>query len=102
MFAIVEINGHQHKVKKGMVLKVEKLEGKEGATLTSDRVLAKFDDKKTELGTPYLKGAYVEYVLEGQGRGPKIRVFKKKAKKRYQKTIGHRQAFTSIKITAIK
>lgn len=101
MFAIVEINGHQHKVKKGDVLHVEKLEGKEGTTLKSDRVLAKFDDKKTELGTPYLKGIHVEYVLKGQGRGPKIRVFKKKSKKRFQKTQGHRQAFSRIEITAI-
>lgn len=102
MFAIVEIAGAQHKVKKGDILEIEKLDASEGDKLSSDKILLKFDDKSAEIGTPYLKDAKVEFTVKSHGRGPKIRVFKKKAKKRYQKTIGHRQAFTKIEITAIK
>ena len=101
MFAIVQIAGAQHKVKKGDLLEVEKLEGEEGAEFKSDKVLLKFDEKSAELGTPYLKGAHVEYTIKAQGKGEKIKIFKKKPKKRFQKTIGHRQPFTTIEITAI-
>ena len=101
MFAIIEIAGSQHKVKKGDVLDVEKQLGEAGAKLVTDKVLLKFDGKTVETGTPYLKGAKVEYTIRVHGRGEKIRVFKKKSKKRFQKTQGHRQAFSKIEITAI-
>ncbi|MFH0820855.1 MAG: 50S ribosomal protein L21 [Candidatus Peregrinibacteria bacterium] len=101
MFAIVEIAGSQHKVKKGDILSVEKQLGKEGEKLATDKVLLKFDGKTAEVGTPYLKGAKVEYTIQTHGRGEKIRVFKKKSKKRFQKTQGHRQSYSRIEITAV-
>ncbi len=101
MFAICEIAGAQHKVSKGAVLTLEKLDAKEGEKLTTDKVLLKFDGKTVETGTPYLKGAKVEFTVKSQGKGEKIRVFKKQPKKRFQKTIGHRQPYTQVEITAI-
>ena len=101
MFAIVEIAGAQHKVSKGAILTMEKLDAAEGAKLTSDKVLMKFDDKSVEMGTPYLRGAKVEFTVKSHGKGEKIRVFKKQPKKRFQKTQGHRQQYTQVEVTAI-
>lgn len=102
MFAIVEIVGHQHKVSKGDVLTVEKLEGEVDAKLKSDKVLLKEEDGKIEIGTPYLEKSGVEFKILSHGKGDKIRVYKKKSKKRYERTQGHRQPFTKIEITAVK
>ena len=102
MFAIAEIGGHQYKVSKGDVIAVQKLDHKEGDKGTITTVLLVGDDKKTTIGTPYVKGAVVEYTVKAQKKAPKIRIFKKKPKKRYERTQGHRQQYTEIEITAVK
>ncbi len=103
MFAIVEIAKAQHKVKVGDVLEIEKLaESKVGDKRSSDRVLLKAEGEKVELGFPYLPKAKVEFTVKAEGKGEKIIIFKKKAKKRFEKTRGHRQLYTQIEITAIK
>ncbi len=102
MHAIVEISGHQYKVQKGDVIQVQKLSEKEGAKVKTDKVLSRFDDKKTDVGTPYVSGSSVEYTIKEHGKGEKIRVFKKKPKKRYERTQGHRQQYSEIEITAVK
>lgn len=103
MFAVAEIAGKQHKVKKGDVLKVEKLkDNKEGDKVKIDKVLLRFDDKKTDVGAPYVSGAAVEFTVKEHGKHEKIRVFKKKPKKRYERVHGHRQHYTEIEITAVK
>ncbi len=101
MFAICEIAGAQHKVQKGDVLTLEKLTAKEGDKLSTDKVLLKSEGNTTEVGTPYLKDAKVEFTVKAHGKGEKIRVYKKKAKKRFEKTQGHRQLFTKVEVTAI-
>ncbi|PIZ73628.1 50S ribosomal protein L21 [Candidatus Peregrinibacteria bacterium CG_4_10_14_0_2_um_filter_43_11] len=103
MFAIIEIAGHQHKVAQGDILEIEKLKDYEdGDKVVADAVLLKSDDKKVEIGTPYLEDSKVEFkVLEG-GRGEKIRIFKKKPKKRFERTQGHRQSYTKIEILSVK
>jgi large subunit ribosomal protein L21 len=102
MIAIVEISKKQYKVQKGDVLHVEKIEKKEGESLTCDNVLLKIDGAKTEIGTPYLKGASVTLKITGHGKDDKVRVFKKQPKKRMQVLRGHRQPFTTVEVTAIK
>ena len=103
MFAIVEIAGKQFKVSKGDVLEVPKLKGvKEGGKVTVDEVLLKADGAKAEIGTPKLVKSSVELEIKSHGKGEKIRVFKKKPKKRYERTIGHRQAYTQVEVVGIK
>jgi large subunit ribosomal protein L21 len=103
MFAIVEISGKQHKVETGDVLKVEKIrDHKVGDKIKTDRVLLRAEGAKAEIGMPYVAGASVGFEIKEFGRGEKIRVFKKKAKKRYVRTQGHRQDYTRIEITEVK
>ncbi|MBU0727092.1 50S ribosomal protein L21 [Patescibacteria group bacterium] len=103
MFAIVEIAGQQFKVSKGDKLEVPKLkDNKEGDKVKIDKVLLKSDGKKSDIGTPYVAGSSVELLVKGNIRGEKIRVFKKKPKKRYERTIGHRQTYTQVEVANVK
>ncbi|MBI5754898.1 50S ribosomal protein L21 [Candidatus Peregrinibacteria bacterium] len=103
MFAIVEIEGNQHKVKKGDMLTVEKIKNhKAGDKMKSDKVLLKAEGSKVEVGVPYLPASSVEFSIKEYGKDDKIRVFKKKAKKRYVRVQGHRQQNTTIEITNVK
>lgn len=98
MFAVIETGGKQYKVIKGDTLDIERLEDKEGSTVKFDKVLL-LDEK---VGAPTVSGASVTAKIVGHKRGEKIVVFKMKAKKRYQKTQGHRQELTTVEITDIK
>ncbi len=101
MIAVIQSGGKQYLVSKGDKIQVEKLAGEKDATLTFDQVLATFDGAKYELGKPFLSGAKVEAKILKQGRSPKVRVFKYKAKSKYRRTIGHRQSYTEVEITKI-
>ncbi len=98
MFAIVETGGSQYKVEKGTTIEVNRMEGTEGSSVTLDQVLM----VDTNVGTPTVPGASVTAKIVAHKRGDKIVVFKMKAKKRYQKTQGHRQELTTLEITDIK
>lgn len=103
MFEIVEIAGKQFKVTKGDVLEVPKLKAsKEGDKVKIDAVLLRSDENKTDVGTPNVTGAQVELLVKEHGKAAKIRVYKKKAKKRFERTQGHRQPFTTVEVTAVK
>lgn len=103
MFVVAEIAGKQHKIQKGDVLKVEKLkDAKEGDKVVIDKVLLKSDGAKTDIGTPYVSGASVELNVKEHGKMAKIKVFKKKPKKRYERTQGHRQQYTEVEVLAVK
>lgn len=102
MFAVIKTGGKQYKVEKGTILEVEKLTHKEGSTFTIDKVLLIADKSDLKVGTPLVEGAYVEAKVTGHRLGKKIRVFKMKAKKRYQKTNNHRPEITTIEIVDIK
>lgn len=104
MFAVVEIGGRQYKVSPKETIEVEKLEKKDGETVTFHRVLLIAEDNgsTTTIGKPYVEGATVEAKIIEQFKGEKIRVFKFIAKKRHKKTQGHRQNYTRIEITGIK
>ncbi len=101
MYAIVEIAGKQFKVEQDATLYVPfHAEASEGDTVTFDRVLLTGGDGTT-VGTPAIEGASVEAKVLGHVRGDKIIVFKKKRRKRYRRTRGHRQDYTQIQITSI-
>jgi len=103
MYSIVEIAGKQHLVKKGDILTTEKITNhKVGDKVKTDKVFLTAEGAKVHIGEPLVGGAQVEFVIKENGRGEKIRVFKKKAKKRYVRTQGHRQEFSKIEITEVK
>lgn len=102
MYAIIESCGRQYKVTKGDVVFFEKLEAEEGKKVTFDNVVLVSDDKKVEVGAPYVKGVKVEGKVVSHGKAKKILVYKYKAKKNYRRTQGHRQPYTKVEITNIK
>ena len=101
MYAIIESCGKQYKVAQGDVVFFEKLDTEEGKKISFDKVVLVSDDKKVEVGAPYVKNAKVEGKVVEHGKGKKILVYKYKAKKNYRRTQGHRQPYTKVEITKI-
>jgi len=101
MYAIIESCGKQYKVSEGDVVFFEKLDAEEGKKVTFKEVVLVSDDKKVEVGAPYVKGAKVEGKVVEHGKGKKILVYKYKAKKNYRRTQGHRQPYTKVQITKV-
>lgn len=94
-YAIIKSGGKQYNVEEGQVLRVATIDEKEGAKIELDALLVG-DGKKTNLD-----GGKVSAKVVGHGRGKKIIVFKKKRRKQYKRTQGHRQNYTEIKIEKI-
>ncbi len=101
MFAIVEVAGQQFKVEKDDKIFVNRLPQKEGEKITVEKVLLVEDGGKTLVGTPVVKGYEVKATVITHLKGDKVKVFKKKRRKGYQKLNGHRQLFTEILIESI-
>ncbi len=104
MFAIIETGGKQYKVTKGQILEIEKITETKSPnqTISFEKVLLTSNGETTKIGTPHLKDAKVNGKILEQTKSDKIRVFKMKPKKRYQRTQGHRQNLTKIEITEVK
>lgn len=102
MYAVITTGSKQYKVKKGDILDVEKLEGKEGSELTFDNVLFVGDSKPVKIGRPYIEGASVGVEIEKQFRAKKVIVYKKKRRRGYEVHRGHRQYLTKVRITSVK
>ena len=100
MLAVVEISKKQYLVEKGDTLQVQRLKGQEDK-IAFDKVLLLADDKKVKIGTPYLEKAIVEAQIIEEKKAKKIIVYKVKRRKKYRRKQGHRQIYTSIKITRI-
>jgi large subunit ribosomal protein L21 len=101
MFAVIKTGGKQYRVAAEDVITIEKLPAEAGATVTFEEVLMVGDGDKATVGTPLVAGASVAGEVVEQTRGDKIRIFKKKRRKHYQRTAGHRQHLTVVKITDI-
>ena len=101
MFAVIKAQGKQFKVAEGDRLTVDRLAGEAGAKIALGEVLMLVDGGATKVGKPTLAGAKVEAEIVDHSRGDKIKVFKKKRRKSYHRTRGHRQDLTTVKITAI-
>jgi large subunit ribosomal protein L21 len=102
VYAIVETGGKQQKAVPGETLKIERLEAKVGETVKLDRVMLVSREGQVSLGRPYIDGASVTATVTAQDRGPKVLIFKKKKRKGYRRTKGHRQSYTSIRVDAIQ
>ncbi len=100
MYAIIETGGKQYTVSAGAEIKIEKLDGEVGDVVSFDRVIAVSGDDGV-LNTGPGESASVSGTISGHGRGRKIDVLKFKRRKMYRRRIGHRQAFTHIKIDSI-
>jgi large subunit ribosomal protein L21 len=101
MYAIVDIAGQQFKISKNQEIFVHRLEGKEGSRIAFDKVLLIEDKGKVIVGAPVINGARVDAKIISHLRGDKVIVFKKKRRKGYQKSNGHRQYLTRIHIENI-
>ena len=99
-FAIIRTGGKQFRVEKGATLRVPLLKGQVGDSVELE-VLASGANKETSIGAPLVAGATVTAKVVSHGRAPKIVVFKKKRRKHYKRTKGHRQGFTTVKIESI-
>ena len=101
MYAVIQTGGKQYRVAQGDQLRVEKLPGDAGTTLTFDKVLM-LGGETTKVGTPIVDGAKVTATIVAQDRAKKIIVFKLKRRKNYRRKHGHRQYYTELKITGIE
>ena len=99
-FAIIRTGGKQYRVEKGGKVRVPALKHDVGASVELE-VLATTDGDATRVGSPLVDGAKVTATVVDHGRAPKIVVFKKKRRKHYKRTKGHRQGFTTLKIDSI-
>jgi large subunit ribosomal protein L21 len=103
VYAIIQARGRQLKVTPGAVVEVDGTPGETGSEFTFDQVLLVAKDAGDIVaGAPFVTNARVLGVVDGESRGPKIRVFKKKRRKGFRKTRGHRSIFTRVRITDIQ
>jgi large subunit ribosomal protein L21 len=102
MIAIIKTGGKQYIVREGETMKFESLPGKPGDKVSFEVLLrAETDGSKVDVGAPLVSGAKVEGEIVEHGRDKKISVVHYKPKVRYKKRVGHRQAFTKVKITKV-
>jgi large subunit ribosomal protein L21 len=102
VYAIINTGGHQVKVAPGATVTIDRVEREVGDEMAfTDVLLIEKDGGEIVTGTPVVTGARVVGVIEGESRGPKIRVFKKKRRKGMRRTKGHRSTYTLIRIKDI-
>jgi len=101
MYALVEIKGKQYKVEKGSLIRVDFLEKEVGNKVEFEDVLMLSEDGESRIGTPYVKGVKVLATVGSAVMGTKIKVVKFKRRKGYQRTRGHRQKYSLIKVNEI-
>jgi len=102
MYAIMTSGGKQYRVQEGDVLRLEKIDGDVGASVSFDQVLMVSDGEEVQLGRPILEGAAVHASIVEQDKAKKILVFKFKRRKRFRKKQGHRQPYTAVRIDKIE
>ena len=101
MYAVIKTGGKQYKVAAGEKIKVEQISADVGQEITIDQVLAVGSGADLQVGTPLVSGAIVKATVVAHGRHDKVRIFKMRRRKHYQKRQGHRQNFTEIEIGAV-
>jgi large subunit ribosomal protein L21 len=101
MYAVIKTGGKQYKVSAGEKLRVEQLAVEVGAQVVIDQVLAVGSGEQLAIGSPLVSGATVSATVLSHGRGDKVRIFKMRRRKHYQKRQGHRQNYTELFIGTI-
>ncbi len=101
MYAVIKTGGKQYKVAAGEKLKIEQIPAEVGQEITLDQVLAVGEGDQIKFGQPLVSGASVSATVLSQGRHDKVKIFKMRRRKHYQKRQGHRQNYTEVRIDAI-
>jgi large subunit ribosomal protein L21 len=101
MYAVIKTGGKQYRVATGETLRVESIGAEVGSVVTLTEVLAVGDGSNLRVGTPLVTGAAVTATVVAHGRHDKLRIFKMRRRKHFQKHGGHRQNFTELRIDAI-
>jgi large subunit ribosomal protein L21 len=101
MYAIIKSGGKQYRVKAGEQVRVEALAAEVGSTVSLEEVLLVGTGDGVKVGAPLVSGAKVKATVVSHGRADKVRIFKLRRRKHYQKTQGHRQAYTELRIDDI-
>ena len=101
MYAVIKTGGKQYKVASGEKIKVEQIAADVGQEITIDQVLAVGSGADLKVGDPLVAGASVTATVVAHGRHDKVRIFKMRRRKHYQRHGGHRQGFTELQIGAV-
>ncbi|MGB6242261.1 MAG: 50S ribosomal protein L21 [Castellaniella sp.] len=101
MYAVIKTGGKQYRVCAGQKLKIEQIPADIGQEISLDQVLSVGEGDTLKIGTPFVAGAAVKATVLAQGRHDKIKIFKMRRRKHYQKHQGHRQNYTEIRIDAV-
>lgn len=102
MYAVIQTGGKQYRVAEGDIVRVELLDKEPKQKVVFDQVLLVAKDSDIKVGTPVVKGATVEAEVITNDRAKKVIIFKKKRTTTYQRTQGHRQGYTEVRIKGIK
>jgi large subunit ribosomal protein L21 len=101
MYAVIKTGGKQYRVAAGEKIKVEQIPADVGSEITIDQVFMVGEGETAKIGTPVVAGASVKATVVSHGRHDKIKIFKMRRRKHYQKHQGHRQNYTELRIEAI-
>jgi large subunit ribosomal protein L21 len=101
MYAVIKTGGKQYRVCAGQKLKVEQIPADVGAEITLDQVLMVGEGESVKVGAPLVAGATVKCTVVSHGRHDKVKIFKMRRRKHYQKHQGHRQNYTELRIDTI-
>lgn len=101
IYAVFVTGGKQYRVNEGDRLRVERLEGEQGANVDFDKVLLVGEGADVKVGAPYVEGGSVSATITEHGRDKKIKIVKFRRRKQYMRTKGHRQGYTELKVTGI-
>ena len=101
MYAVIKTGGKQYRVCAGQKLKIEQIPAEVGAEITLNEVLMLGEGEQVKIGAPLVEGASVQCTVISHGRHAKVKIFKMRRRKHYQKHQGHRQNYTEIKVEHI-
>ena len=101
MYAVIKTGGKQYRVVAGEKLKIEQIPAEVGAEITLDQVLMVGEGESVKVGAPLVAGATVKCTVVSHGRHDKVKIFKMRRRKHYQKHQGHRQNYTELRIDTI-
>ncbi|CAO4846933.1 MAG: 50S ribosomal protein L21 [Holosporales bacterium] len=101
MFAVIKTGGKQYRVEENSLIRIEKIDAREGATVTLSDVLMTGNEESIKIGLPTVAGATVEATVVRQMRDRKVLIFKKNRRHNYRRKRGHRQHLTVLRVTKI-
>ena len=102
MYAVIKTGGKQYKVAAGEKIKVEQIAADVGQDIVIEQVLAVGEGAELKVGTPWVAGASVKATVVAHGKHDKVRIFKMRRRKHYQRHGGHRQTYTELQIASVQ